>query len=243
MRRQARARYGTGDFLQLNKRDCGTSIELIPCGADFLKVVWKIGNDNHVFWASSVMQYQFYSFVLAVYELYGEGDGDAHRTNYGSRKKWRTARYDAETRKSTFEHYCVFDGEGVLYQFLLRREFIGDSVPDPAAPDPVGITIGYPDGTEFHYTLDGRNLCYAVAKAYTEALKKYGFYGYFLGTGDDGCCTGDIIPLYMFLFIKAYALGNMEAREMKRIWTDRENGYRAYVSPFEKELELLLFDM
>ena len=141
------------------------------------------------------------------------------------------------------EHYCVFDRAGVQYHFLLRREFIDDLVPDLTAPDHIEIIIGYPDGTEHHYTLDGKGSRYAVAKAYTEALKKYGFYGYFLSTGDDGCCTGDIIPLYMFLFIKAYALGNMEARDMKRIWTDRENGYRAYVSPFDKELELLLFDM
>jgi len=59
--------------LQLNKRDCGTSIELIPCGADMLKVVWDLNGDRQTFWASSAVGYQFNSFVRAVYELYREG--------------------------------------------------------------------------------------------------------------------------------------------------------------------------
>ena len=36
---QMRARYGTGDFLNPNKRSCSISIGPIPCGAEFLIVI------------------------------------------------------------------------------------------------------------------------------------------------------------------------------------------------------------
>ena len=75
---KARARYGTGDFLKLNKRECGISPELIPCGADFLRVNWCIGGDDHTLWTSSAMGYQFSSFFGAIYKLYSEGF-DIHR--------------------------------------------------------------------------------------------------------------------------------------------------------------------
>ena len=243
MRRQARARYGTGDFLQLNKRDCGTSIELIPCGACFLKVVWKIGDDNHVFWASSVMNYQFYSFIRAIYELYGEGNSDAHNHSIGSRKEWRRFSYNLETKKSSVETYCVLDGEGILYKFFFRREEVDDIAPDTNEADPVSIRIVLPDNTEYRYVIDGKDLCYAVAKAYTEVLKKFGFYGYYTATAGDSSCSGDVIPIYMFLFIKAYGLMNMEARELRDVPGCRWEDDRTVAGSFERELELLLFDM
>ena len=37
-----RARYGTGVFLKLNKRNCNIRIRLTPCGSDFTKVQFKI---------------------------------------------------------------------------------------------------------------------------------------------------------------------------------------------------------
>lgn len=242
MRCKARARHGTGDYLKLNKRECSTSIELIPCGGCFLKVVLKIGNDNHVFWASSVMNYQFYSFIRAVYELYSE-ESDPHEHNYGSRRAWRRFAYNLETRKTTVETSCVLDMEGAVYKFLLRREKVDDISADIHSADPVSITIIFPDRTEFRYVVDGKDLCYAVAKAYTKVLKKHGFYGYYTATAGDCSCSGDLIPMYMFLFINAYGLLNMEARELHKVSCDQEDEDITVASSFEKELELLLFDM
>lgn len=71
-----RARYGTGVFLKLNKRDCGTRIRLTPLGGDFLRVHWKIGGDNHYFFPSCVMGSQFSAFIEAVFRLYEEKDID-----------------------------------------------------------------------------------------------------------------------------------------------------------------------
>ena len=62
-------------------------------------------------------------------------------------------------------------------------------------------------------------------------LKKFGFYGYIYST------EGEPVMLHQFLFLKAYALGNMEARELVEDMSGR------YASDFAKELELLLFDM
>lgn len=205
-------------------------------------MVWKIGNDNHVFIASSVMNDQFYSFIRAIYELYAEGS-DTHDNNIGSRKVWRRFSYDMESHKMSVETYCVLDMEGAVYKFILRRENVDDIVPILYGADPVNTTIIFPDKTEYYYIIEGKDLCYAVAKAYTEVLKKHGYYGYFMATGGDCNGLGDIIPMYMFLFIKAYGLINMEAREIQVVYEDRENNERAVGSSFEKELELMLFDM
>ncbi len=82
------------------------------------------------------------------------------------------------------------------------------------------------------FTVRYRDLCYAVAKCYTDMLKQYGFSGYYHGS------YGDDINLRQLLEIKGYALrltSNMYA----------ENGmdnYRLTLTP-DEELELLMMDM
>ncbi len=91
--------------------------------------------------------------------------------------------------------------------------------------------------------IDGRDLCYAVAKACTEAIRKYGFYGYSSSTG--GSCNGygDGINVEKLLFLKAYALNALEIRELTTVWEEADSWEHSECSSFEKELELLLFDM
>lgn len=77
-----------------------------------------------------------------------------------------------------------------------------------------------------------RDLCYAVAKCYTELLKRYGFSGYFHGS------YGDDINIRQLLEIKAYALGltrNLYAE-------DETKSYRLQLT-LDEELELLKMDM
>lgn len=83
------------------------------------------------------------------------------------------------------------------------------------------------------YTVRTKDLCYAVAKACTEVLKEYGFYGYRYST------EYDCFKLHQLLYIKSFALLNFEARELV---SKNENEWAKRTS-FEKELELLLFDM
>jgi len=107
-------------------------------------------------------------------------------------------------------------------------------------PDPIQIEITDWNDT-YRYTIDGRDLCYAIAKACTEAIKKYGLRGYRQITGSN--YTGDTFDLDELLFVKAYALGCIDVRYTKELWEIPGRWIRAGCSAFEKELELLLFDM
>ena len=68
--RMVRARYGTGVFLKLNKRECNIRFRLTPLSGDFLRVHWRIGGDNHYFFPSAVMCGQFSSLLAAVAVAY-----------------------------------------------------------------------------------------------------------------------------------------------------------------------------
>ena len=126
-----------------------------------------------------------------------------------------------------------------MYRITFDRKCKNWNYPIVDGDDVVTISIG----THLTYTVDGRDLCYAVAKAYTDAIKKYGFFGYYSSTGGNCNGFGDVIDIHMILFIKAYALGAMEVRALTIAWEDRENCDHAESSPFDKEIELLLFDM
>ena len=111
--------------------------------------------------------------------------------------------------------------------------------PPKEDPDPVTVTISYEDREDvsgtYSYTVDGRDLCYAIGKAASDAIKKYGFNGYHYSTGCDAVIY-DLFDMNQLVFFKAYALNAMEARTLK------EEGW-GFSSSFEKELELLLFEM
>ena len=243
---KTRARYGTGDFLKLNKRECGISIELIPSGADFLEVVWHIDDDSHMFWASSAMGDQFNSFVEAVYKLYAEGT-DSHESNRRAshRAKFFYSEEDDSLRKGEVKVQTHVNWNGERYSWTgitFSRKFDDGKV--SKGEDIVEIIICTTETQKYTYFVDGRDLCYAIAKAYTETIKKYGFYGYYATTGGDCNGIGDAIDIHMLLFIKAYALGAMEVRELEVAWKDTNSRWkRARRTSFEKEMELFLFDM
>lgn len=235
-----RARYGTGVFLKLNKRDCGTRIRLTPLGGDFLRVHWKIGGDNHYFFPSCVMGSQFSAFIEAVFRLYEEKDIDHIFCGklYGFEYDGPWNRYDNMYRIRTTVHW---DEEGRTEDITFIR-ICKDVNPCPlGTPDPIEVHIVAHNG-KFNYVVDGRDLCYAIAKACTEAWKKYGFLGYYDSTGmqypGDNFCLADL------LFIKAYALNTLSVREKNKLW-ESPHGWnpRAYATSFENEIELLLFDM
>lgn len=248
-RKTARAHYGTGDFLNLQKRDCPIRMELLPYGSNHLCVVMEIFGDRHEFNASSVMSGQFSQFVKALYSLYQE-PRDPHRC-FGRdiRVYWKLPTEDdslkkGETRVGASFHW---DGEGDLSFFYFSRkrsEGLEDRFPQN---DPIELKIRRTllrDEPKVIYVVQGRDLCYAVAKAVTECWKKTGFYGYYRSTGDScDCCEGDVIDLQQFLFIKAYALDALDARKLTMLDPDNDDGYEIEMSSFDKEIELLLFDM
>lgn len=83
------------------------------------------------------------------------------------------------------------------------------------------------------YSVNDRDFCYAVAKACTEVIKEFGFYGYRYST------ESEPIKIHQLLFLKAYALGNTDARDLIVV----DEGLDCCKTNFEKEMELLLFDM
>ena len=241
-----RARYGTGVFLKMNKRDCGIRVRLTPIGADFMRVHFRIGGDNHYFYPSCVMGDQFSSFLTAVYCLYNEGY-DYHQLHMRQWKRRFGCVFETPTEENGNRFFksipIQWDEEGRIVDVTLSRSSAESdcfSIAPEGVPDPIDIEFTYKRG-KFKYTVDGRDLCYAVARGYTETLKKYGFQGYLRSTGKQ--YIGDIFEMEELLFVKAYALGAMEARELKEEWKHPKGWMSADSSSFEKEMELFLFDM
>ena len=92
------------------------------------------------------------------------------------------------------------------------------------------ITTDYGD-TYSEFKMNDKDLCYAVAKACTDVLKQYGIYGYKYTT------ELDTFDFHKLLFIKAQALDCLEARELLKVDEFSKK------TDFNKEMELLLFDM
>ena len=183
-----RARYGTGVFLKLNKRNCDMRIRLTPIGADFMRVHFRIGGDNHYFFPSCVMGDQFSSFLTAVYCLYNEGY-DYHQLHMRQWKRRFGVEFQLPNEENGNRYFksipILWDEEGSIIDITLSRTSAEKDyfaiVPD-GVPDPISIAFSYHRG-DFQYEVDGRDLCYAIARGYTEAIKKYGFQGYLRSTG------------------------------------------------------------
>lgn len=215
-------------------------IRLTPFGCDYLRVHWRIGGDNHYFFPSCVMGSQFSAFLTAVYRLYEE---EQIKHTYGPQKHLRFTHehpYERKDKKHLLSSTVYWDEEGYGHVITLTRHCDDDIVNGSNASDPVKILIK--NGHKcFDYTVDGRDLCYAVAKGCTEAIKKYGLVGYRASSGMQ--YPGDTFDLYELLFVKAYALNVMESRKMRRLWSHPDGLSHANASTFENELSILLFDM
>ena len=230
--------------MKLNKRNCDIRIRLTPCGADFQKIQWSIGGDHHILWPSAVMGGQFSDLVTAVYCLYSEG----YDTHTNCRRSIRQYQHDWESENAAgTDHHTIItkiqwdEERGGLDDICLTRRCKEWNYPTPDQYDPVEVELQYRRG-DFKYTIDARDLCYAIAKAATKALKKYGFRGYHSSSGS--CeCFGDSINIEQLLFIKAYALNVLEVRELKTVWKKPKGWMSAAGTSFEDEIELLLFDM
>ena len=241
-----RARYGTGVFLKLNKRNCEIRVRLTPIGADFMQVHFRIGGDNHYFYPSCVMGDQFSSFLTALYCLYNE-EYDYYQLHMRQWKRRFVCVFETPKEENGNRYFksipISWDEEGHIVDVTLSRSSAAEDYFSPAPegmPDPVTVELSYKRGA-FKYTVEGRDLCYAVARGYTEALKKYGFQGYLRSTGMQ--YIGDTFEMEELLFVKAYALNAMEIRELRTAWKQPGGWRSAEASSFEKEITLLLFDM
>lgn len=219
-------------------------IRLTPYDYDFLRVHWRIDGENYYFFASGVMGSQFSAFLSAVYSLYEEADQSHHLHSKYNKNIKHEYPHNREDKRYYSEAKILWDGEGPYYEItFVRNSESAGPVLDPNTPDPIRIKIESTRQPMKECTLDGRDLCYAIARGCTEALKKYGFKGYTLSTG--GSYVGDSFDIEELLFIKAYALNALEVCEAKMEWAN-PNPHRlgeAKSTSFKDEIELLLFDM
>ena len=222
--------------MKLVKRKCDIRIRLTPFGCDFQKVQIYIGGDRHILWPSSVMGLQFSELLYELYSLYTE-DNLRH---YHKEKSLPpdTGPYPAPYYRTTSK--MSWDEEGRIDAITLTRRpmKMGRHLPDTLDQIEIDLDLHY---GRYNYTVDGKDFCYAVAKACTEAIKKYGFFGY-AHSSDPNQYAAEQIDINQLLFIKAYALDALEVRTVKKVW-ETPDFESASASSLEKELELLLFDM
>ena len=231
------AYLGTGDFLKLVKRNCDIRIRLTPVGCDFQKVQFYIGGDRHILWPGSVMGMQFSELLYELYNLYTEND----LRHYHKEKSLppNTGPYPAPYYRTTSK--IVWDEEGRIDEITLTRRHMNPGRHLPDSLDQLEVDLDLPYG-RYNYIIAGKDFCYAVAKACTEAIKKYGFMGY-AHSSDPEQYSAEKMDINKLLFIKAYALDALEVRAVTKLWEDPNNCESASASSLEKELELLLFDM
>ena len=228
-------------FLKLNKKDPEMRIRLIPLGCDFIRVEFKIGGTVYNFAASGVMGDRFSSFLTSLYCLYEEDD--LEHLHFWHRRL--DVKEEFPEKQGDGKHSRVasvfFDGERYGYTTVTLARISRSLLPKKEGePDPISISFEC-RGIKQSYTVDGRELCYAVARACTETLKKYGFKGYFKSSS--GYYLGDVLDIEQLLFIKAYALGAMRVRATDVAWQSPRGWEETEASSFEDETELLLFDM
>ncbi len=209
--------------MELQKRNCNIKAHIEPLGAELLSVSFDFVNSKLEFTPSSVMGGQFGDFICALYTLYHEENNQ----RFDGHSEWHAREYHSN------EHHKIqsttvkvdWDGEGTYLMLEMTKKIDGDTILLRSSMD-------YGKTYKEHFVND-RDFCYAVAKACTEAIKQFGFYGYRYST------ESEPIKIHQLLFLKAYALSNMEARELTVV----DDGLDCCKSNFEKEMELLLFDM
>ena len=225
---------------ELKKRDCGISMKLVPYGAGWTDVYLNIGGDNLYFIISSVLGDTFTDLLRILYFLYPENNDPEHEENYID--CWeglvendevveiaeRIDKCPCTIRPIPKKGEFSWDEEGAASKWVIER----DATTDTDFNIRIGIDICRDETKHYEYIVRYKDFCYAVAKTCTEVLKSHGIYGYHHSIYEDD------MHLRYLLFIKSVALDNFESRELTDM--GEKNGES---SPFEKEMELLMFDM
>lgn len=233
--------------MNLNKRDCGIKIRLVPYGGGWTDVYADFGEGELYFIISDVMGKSFETLMKVLYHLYPDNRDPENADEFVEYKcgicehidgKYVVTRIVDDTKDEDFPAVIrdipwkasfTWDEEGSYSNWTLER------VPNEDTSFKLKITIDVCRGETKHYEYEVpyEDMCYAVAAACTAAIKKHGFWGYHYAT-----YTEDMNVRYL-LFLKSIGLGNTEAREL----TFYDEKGQGETGCFDKEIELLLFDM
>lgn len=230
--------------MKLEKRNCGIKIRLAPYGGGWTDVYADFGDGELYFIISYISEDSFETLMKALYHLYPENCDPEDAYGLLENKigvceyiggEYVTTRIanDIEekdiTREIPWKASFSWNAENSYSNWTLER------IPNEATSFMLKISIDVCSNETAHYEYEVpyADMCYAVAAACTETIKTHGFWGYHYAT-----YNADMNLRYL-LFLKSIGLGNMEAREL----TFYDEQGKGESSSFNKEIDLLLFDM
>lgn len=233
--------------MKWQKRECPIKLEIVPYGAGWEDVTLEIDGHSHWWSVSGCLGDGFGALVESLYALYPYQTYDEDEENRltaeekfhadyvdGEYVNYRRMPDDAKSYRSmpmAAEFYWDHEGCGVAWK--LTKD------PEAGASRDFTLKIELLDGTEtedktlYHYDVKYSDLCYAVGKALTEAVKKRGFAGFHTSVWESD------VNVRHLCFLKACGMGHPDAVEP---FDSAEEGEGA-VSSFEEEIKLLMFDM
>ena len=219
----------------LKKRDCPLEIELI-LHAGWTDVYLTVGGEQLFFGISNPTSLGYEKFSVLAKVLYFLSPDQDDYCYPGDLIEYVDGTFEEDGKHRDFifipfrTRFTWYEGRVNYSHWFLERK------PDISSDFTVKLRIDIEredeNLKEYNFEFLYKDLCYAVAKAYTKALKKHGFAGYRSSTFCDD------IDVNHLLYLKAVALDCLEIRKRSK----HPSGHWE-VTKLEDELELLLFDM
>ena len=212
--------------MQLEKRDCSIDFHV-----DFLSQRWQhfdftINGEKQKFTCSAAVSKMLGDFIDVLYELYIESD------EAGETKVKHTHDDPSSSTITGIDADFEWDYEGEVLNWKISRLLYEPEIM-------LDITLDYKYGEKIsHCRVPYFDLCYAVAKATTELLKKTGIIGYhYLG-------EYDYIDIHHFLYIKHLGIFGKPIPYLQYPQEDFEpHNIGDKKTSFEDEIQLLTFEM
>lgn len=238
--------FGKGvNDIELKKRDCPIRIGLTPVGAGWIDMTLEVADDRYEISISGCLGSGIGGFIGCIYQLYRGKDSNpdkgmiediyefvdvkkngqvvGRRARAASDKAWY------EVPKTTV---CDLSEEGHGYVFRFEREAVNTTDFNvEMMVEEYGCVY---EGQEriFTYNMRYSDLCYAMGKALTEAVKSVGFGGFCEDAWDTD------VSIRHLCFLKAVGLGHPEW-----VMPTCENAKAPAKTSFAVEMELVDFDL
>ena len=202
-----------------NKRDCPIFIRLLPGGAGWEDVIIDIHGNHHEYSVSGCLGDGFGGMVASLYALYPN-------QNYRGREEGFLVEEGDLCKPSQAKF--IWDEEGQIVEWTLTYQ----------SESQLEIHVEEKDDCSHEliathdYTVSYSDMCYAIGKALTEAMKVHGFTGFYESVWESD------INVRQLCFLKACGLGQPDFFKPKS-GPNSDND----VTSFKDEVELLLFDM
>ena len=230
-------------------RECPIAIKLVPYGAGWEDVIIDIQGDHHYYAVSGCLGNGFGALVESLYALYPGQSYSEPEERFISKVAEFSCEYENGKRvnvKPRTSNDTSFISLPTQAQFMWDEEGHGVnwtiSRPDDDSHEfPVTIELeewedspSNPDNrVKYKYSVCYSDLCYAVGKALTEAMKSHGFTGFHVSVWESD------INVRHLCFLKACGMGKPDFL----IPVSGEDGGDGEKTSFSDEMELLLFDM